>query len=112
MTMSCDIILQWGATPEQLAALGAALWRWGNRATGAGGIYQHLDNQPLADLIAGKLPASNPTPWRGDRRSVHFWLRGDASPDRAAIIDSLRREIPAEGVEDVVINGKSWNRME
>jgi transposase len=109
MSMNCDIILQWRATPEQLAALGAALWRWCTRAAGATGIYQHLDNQALADLIAGKLPETSQTPWRADRRGVHFWVQGEVSQNRQATIGSLRREIPAEGVEDIVVDGKSWN---
>jgi hypothetical protein len=112
MSMNCDIILRWSATPEQLTALGAALWRWCTRAAGATGIYQHLDNQALADLIAGKLPESSQTPWQTDRRGVHFWVQGEASRNRQATIGSLRREIPAEGVEDIVIAGKSWNLID
>jgi hypothetical protein len=38
MSMNCEIILQWSATPEQLTALGAALWRWCSRTTGNTGI--------------------------------------------------------------------------
>src|SRR5579871_5525159 len=98
MTMSCDIILRWGATPEQLTALGAALWRWCNGATGVRGIYQHLDNQPLADLIAGKLPASSQTSRRGDGRGVHFRFQDETSHDRQTTIVSLRRDFPAEGI--------------
>ena len=56
MSIHCDVILQWDASPQQLTAVGAALWRWCNRAPEASGIYQCLDNQILADLIAGKLP--------------------------------------------------------
>jgi len=103
MSVTCDVILKWGATPEQLAALGAALWRWCNRG-GDTRIYQHLDNQALADLIAGKLPASNPA----ERRGVHFGVRDEASHDRQATIARLRREIPAQGVEDIVVEGTSW----
>ena len=51
MSIKCDLILQWSATPEQLTALGAAMWRWCNRAAGNTGIYQYLDNQVLADLL-------------------------------------------------------------
>jgi hypothetical protein len=111
MSINCDIILHWSATPEQLTALGAALWRWCSRAAGAAGIYQHLDNQALADLIAGKLPASN----QGERRGIHYRVRDEASRDRRATIDGLRREIPAEGVkgvEDIVVAGKSWNLID
>ena len=112
MSMNCDIILQWSATPEQLTALGTALWRWCNRAAGNTDVYQYLDNQALADLIAGKLPASSQTPRRDDRRGVHFWFQAEAFQNRQATIGSLRREIPAEGVEDIAIDGKSWNLID
>ena len=46
------VILPWAATPEQLTAVGAALWRWCTRAAQDSGIYKFLDNQALADLIA------------------------------------------------------------
>jgi hypothetical protein len=98
--MSCrSAILQWSATPEELAAVGSALWRWCNRTAGAAGTYQYLDNQALADLIAGKLPDSRQPPWQADRRSVHFRVRDKTPLDRQATIDSLRREIPVKGVE-------------
>ncbi len=109
MSMNCDIILQWSATPEQLTALGAALWRWCNRTAGAAGIYQYLDNQALADLIAGKFPDSSQTAWRADQRGVLFSFQGAASHDRQATIRGLRQEISTKGVEDIVVDGKSWN---
>ena len=109
MSMNCNIILRWGATPEQLSALGAALWQWCNRTAEHTGIYQYLDNQALADLIGGKLPASSQTPWQTELRGVPFWVRDEASPDRRATIARLRREIPVHGVEDIVVDGKSWN---
>ncbi len=108
MSMNCEIILQWSATPEQLTALGAALWRWCKRAAGATGIFQQLDNQALADLIAGKLPDSSQTAWR-DPRGVHFRFQGERSHDRQATIRDLRKEILTKGVEDIVVDGKSWN---
>ena len=103
MPVNCDVILQWSATPEQLHALGAALWRWCNRAPGNTRIYQYLDNQALADLIAGKLPTSSP-----DGRTAHIRVRDESFPDRQATIDSLRQALPARGVEDIVIDGSSW----
>src|SRR5687767_6037861 len=109
MSINCDIILQWGATTEQLRALGAALWPWCNRRAQDTGTYQFLDNQALADLIAGRLPASSQPSRQAVQRGVHFWVRDEASHDRQATIDSLRREIPALGVEDVVVDGRSWN---
>ena len=109
MSINCDVILQWGTAPEQLRALGAALWRWCIRAAGDTGVYQYLDNQALADLIAGKFPASSgQAPRQPERRRAHFRVRDETSSDRQATIDSLRRKIPAQGVEDIVVDGKSW----
>jgi hypothetical protein len=112
MSIQCDVILQWTATPDQLTAVGAALWRWCIRAAGDTGIYQYLDNQALADLIAGKLPMSNQPPWSDDRRGVHFPVQDEISHDRQATIDSLRHSIPAKGVEDIVVDGTSWKRID
>jgi hypothetical protein len=108
MAINCDVIVQWRATPEQLRALGAALWRWGTRAAGDA-VYHYVNNQALADLIAGTLPASRQTPWQFDPRGVHFRVWDEASQDRQATLASLRREIPAQGVEDIVVDGTSWN---
>lgn len=105
MPSNCDIILQQSATPDQLAALGTALWRWCNRTGGDTGIYQYLDNQGLADMIAGKFPALS----QDDTGRSHFRARDRASLDRQTAIDKLRREIPSDGVEDVVVDGISWN---
>jgi hypothetical protein len=104
MSIKCDVIVQWNATPEQLSALGAALWRWCTRAPGQTGAYQRLDNQALADLIAGKLPTS-----RQAERGVHLYVRDEISQNRRATIDSLRREMPAVGLVDIMVDGASWN---
>ena len=112
MSIKCDVILQWSATPEQLTALGTALWGWCNRAAGKTGIYQYLDNQALADLIAGKLPIAGLTPGEGLGRGFHFRVRDETSHDRQPTIDSLRRDVPVNGVEDIVVAGKSWNLTE
>jgi hypothetical protein len=109
MPIYCHVIPQGGATPEQLTALGAALWRWCTRTAGAAGIYQYLDNQALADLIAGRLPPSGQPLRQDERRGAHFRVRDGAFRDRRAAIDSLRREVPAGGVEDIVVDGTSWN---
>jgi hypothetical protein len=101
MSVNCDVIVRWGATPEQLTALGAALWRWCIRAAGDTGIYRRLDNQALADLIAGKLPAAGGP----ERRGVLVSVRDHVSRDRQAAVDGLRRELPPGAVEDIVAAG-------
>ena len=103
MSIHCNVIVQPSATPEQLSAVGAALWRWYTRAE-ENSIYQYLDNQGLADLIAGKLPAS-----RQAESDLHFRIRDETSQDRRATIARLRRAMPANGVEDIVVDGTSWN---
>ncbi len=107
MAIQCDVILQWSATPEQLTAVGTALWRWCNRVAGDTGVGQYVDNQALADLIAGTLPVSGQTPGRAGN-GVHFRFRDEISPTRRAAIDSMVWEIPAQGIEDVLIDGISW----
>ena len=108
MPINCDIILQWNAKSGQLRALGAALWRWCRHAEGNTGVYQHLDNQGLADLLAGNFPAPSQTPRQTQRRGVHFGFRDETSQDRQATTDSLRRELPSDGVEDILVGGASW----
>jgi hypothetical protein len=112
MSINCDVILQGNATPAQLTGLGAALWRWCNDAAGDAGIYQYLDSQVLADLIAGKLPALSPAPRQAERGRVQFRVRDEPSHDRQATVRSLRRAIPTEGVEDILVDGQSWNRID
>jgi hypothetical protein len=107
MAINCDLIVQWNATPKELTTLGTALWRWCNHASGKTGIYQYIDNQPLADLIAGQFPRSSQARDQADPRGAHFGFRDQISHDRQTTIDSLRREIPAEVIEDVVVDGLS-----
>lgn len=107
MSIHCDLLLRWTTTPAQLTALGAALWRWHNRAAGAG-IYQCLDNQALADLIAGRFPAPGQTPRHADQ-GIHFRFQDVASQDRQATIESLRQDLPAGGIEDLVVDETSWH---
>ncbi len=111
MSLTCDVIIKWDATPEQLTALGNALWHWCNRTTETASPYQYLDNQALADLIAGKLPVSGQPPLYADRRGVHLRVRVEASQDRQESLDALRRELPVGGIEDVMVEGTIWNSV-
>jgi hypothetical protein len=112
MSINCDVILQWNATPEQLKSLGAALWSWCNRAAGNTGVYQYLDHQALADLIDGKHPISRQTQRQAERRGAHFTIWDEISHNRRATIESLQQEIPAKGLEDILVDGKSWNLID
>jgi hypothetical protein len=112
MSVNCEVILRWDGTPEQHRALGAALWGWCNRTAGAAGLYQYLDNQPLADLLAGRFPARGPMARGTDLPQVYFSVRGEPARDRGGILESLRRALPDEGIADVRADGMSWRREE
>lgn len=106
MPVTYDVFLRPDATPCQLKAVGAALWRWCIRTAGEDNIFRYLDNQALADLTAGR----HPTPIElGSRRGSHFSARDELSRDRQTAIVGLRREMPEEGVLDVLVDGSSWH---
>ena len=114
MSIDCDVILKNGATAEQLARLGSALWRWCGRTEEDTGIYPRLDNQVLADLIAGKQPAPGQMPPQSQQLSdgIHFRVQDTGSVNRQTTIERLRREIPAEGIQDILVHGASWRMDE
>ena len=112
MSISCEVILRWEATPAQCKALGAALWGWVNRAAGERSVYQHLDNQALADLLAGRQPVAVPAARDGGLPYVVFLVRGDADQEGADMRASLRRTLPTGGVADVRVGGVSWRLPE
>jgi hypothetical protein len=104
MSINCAISLRWDSTPAQQRALGAALWHWCNGASGNAGMYSYLDNQALADLLAGKLGT---TAWDAGLPRVQFSVPGDPARDGEATLDSLRRAMPGEGVAEVWVDGIS-----
>ena len=114
MSINCDVVVKERATAEQLTMLGSALWRWCGRAAGDTGIYPYLDNQVMADLIAGKQPMSGQTPRQSEDRAdgVRFSICDSGSHDRKGTIERLRWEIPTEGIEDIVVDGMSWKMFE
>jgi hypothetical protein len=112
MSINCEVILRWDATPEQQRALGRALWGWCHRAAGGAGTYQYLDNQGLADLLAGSPPAAGPWARDGGRPRVLFSVPGDPARDGEATLDSLRQAIPGEGTADVRVGGLSRRPVE
>jgi hypothetical protein len=107
MSINCAISLRWDSTSEQQRALGAALWRWCQRAAGSAGMYPYFDNQALADLLAGKLPALGTMTWDAGLPRVRFSVPGDPARDGEATLESLRRAMPGEGVAEVRVDGIS-----
>jgi hypothetical protein len=111
MSISCDIILTPTATPEELHAVGIALWHWCTHASEASGLYQFLDNQALADLIQGSLPLSSEPQLREDHRGIRFRIRDEASRDRLTTVNRLRRVLPTLGIADILVEGVSWQTV-
>jgi hypothetical protein len=105
VSVYCHVVLNPAATPAQLSAVGAALRGWCTGAAIGGGIYQYLDNQGLADLIAGRLPAADPDAEPAARWGVRFRVRDGAFPDVRAVIGSLRRALSTAGVGAVRADG-------
>jgi hypothetical protein len=108
VTIYCHVIVNPSATAGQLSAVGAALWEWCTDGAKHGTIYQYLDNQGLADLIAGRLPAADLAAQAGDGRGVRFGAPDGAFPDHRAAIDSLRRALAAAGVDEVRVDSTRW----
>jgi hypothetical protein len=110
MSIDCDVIVDRSATSAELTALGVALWRWCHLTTRRSPIYEHLGSQVLADLIAGRLPASGQTPEQAEQRAdgVHVRLCDEESHGRSAAIAGLLRELPAAGIVDIIVAGVSW----
>jgi hypothetical protein len=112
MALSCEVLMKKSATPEQLSALGAALWGWCNQGAGGSAVFQYVNNQVLADLMAGKFPVSNHWSREASPLSLRFNVRGNTSRDFRPTVNSLRRDLPVLAIEDIVIDGVSWNLVD
>src|SRR5579884_531915 len=112
MTINCEVFLRWDATAGEQRALGAALWGWCTSAAGEASIYPHLDNQGLADLLAGRLPAPGPLAPDGRLPYVQLAVPGDPARDQAAVLEGLRGALPKEGLAGIRVQGLSWRMPE
>jgi|SRR5208283_5217815 len=115
MPIHCEILPRPDASPEQLQALGQAIQRWYHQEVKDEGTTRRIDNQALEDLLAGQMPQpvsfealTASTEAQAKKHAVPIMVRGGPAYDRQAIIRSLRRAIPSELVEDVLVAGRSW----
>lgn len=99
-----EVILTHGATPEQLRAVGRALWK---RITLEGNPHFHqlLNNQQVADLLQGQFPGGSPRACHG----IHCQFSGRFKDVNLAI-QALRPLLALEGVLEIVIAGQSIPR--
>jgi hypothetical protein len=123
MPVVCELQPRQDATPEQLKMLGIALGGFARRELGKEGVLFSINLEELASLLSGEPP--NPLGLRVKQHNEGVsWeqIRQDLGPvasdrslrfsfkdePRAKIIESLRQAIPAELVEDILIDDVSW----
>jgi len=116
MSIRCIIFPRRDATPRQRRELGAALHRWYARESREHGIALYTNQQAINALLAGSWPPSESrkgkTTKSKRRPPVLLDVRDGKQYSRQATIESLRKDIPANLVEDVLIDGRSWGRAE
>jgi hypothetical protein len=91
----CVVLPRRGATAEQRRALSRALASWGEREAG---LLRFIDEAALRDLLRGE----------GDEQLLVFCVVRRGPDCRGRAIASLRAAVPADLVEDVLIDGRSW----
>jgi hypothetical protein len=93
----CEIRMRRSLSVAGRKQLASALLRW--RSQQPKGVVQYFDVKATNELLAGEFPPSG-------LLTFAIW---DSSFDREALIASLRKHLPAELVNDLVIGGVSWN---
>jgi hypothetical protein len=126
MPVVCEIRPRRDATPELFKQLGASLLEWIRRESGDEGILIGFDRALLDNLLSGEPPtplalqaASHHPDIPLDRirqdlgaltsdRSLRFTVKDSPDCPRNRVIESLRQVIPADLVEDILIDDVNW----
>jgi len=127
-----EIVPRPDATSDDLKVLGLALSDWSKVELRPGGLLRSIDNNVLTELLGGDDPAAvvfaviygeddgdcltilRRTPPHSDPADAARQLvvacsfRGSVYSRRRAV-ESLRDAVPAGLVEDVLIDGRSWD---
>ncbi|HKI30979.1 MAG TPA: hypothetical protein VKA46_03880 [Gemmataceae bacterium] len=127
-----EIVPRPDATSDDLKVLGLALSDWSKVELRPGGLLRSIDNIVLTELLGGDDPAAvvfaviygeddgdcltilRRTPPHSDPADAARQLvvacsfRGSVYSRRRAV-ESLRDAVPAGLVEDVLIDGRSWD---
>ncbi len=126
MPIQCELIPRHDATTDELKSLGTAMKEWASRELGNEGVLFSIDPADLSSLLCGEPP--NPlaldvakhhkdVPLERIRqdlgplasnRSLRFTVKDEPDCTRDKVIESLRQAIPAELVEDILIDDVSW----
>jgi hypothetical protein len=128
----CEVVPRRDATSDGLKLLGLALAHWSEGQLQPGGLLRSIDNIVLAELLGGDDPSdvvfavvygegddddgltivrrgtqhADPA-LAAQQLTVACTFRGPDF-DRRRAIASLRDAVPADLVEDIVIDGRSW----
>jgi hypothetical protein len=128
----CEVVPRRGATSDELKALGLALAVWSESELREGGLLRCIDNIVLAELLGGDDPSELVfAVLHGDTNDDTVTITRLTSPhsdpaaaaqqlivscsfrgpgySRSRAVESLRDAVPAALVEDVLIDGRSWN---
>jgi hypothetical protein len=123
----CRIVPRSTLSSADLQRLGQALDDWSLRELPEGGLLRSIDAIAVFDLIAGDLmqeallgivhggslvPDSPPTACseRPEELYVFCAFRGEEY-NRVRTVASLRSGIPADLVQDVLLDERSWDEM-
>jgi hypothetical protein len=113
MSIVCKILLRRDATPRELRELGDALHRWYARESREHGMALYTNGEDTEALRAGKLPVLLSSGGKARRRrTISLAVRAGKTYNRQATIESFRQDIRGELVADVLIDGKSWTRVD
>jgi hypothetical protein len=122
------------ATSDELKALGLALADWSEAELRPGGLLRSIDNIVLTELLGGDDPSevvfavlygpqddecftiTQRTPPHSDpaeaaRRLIVACVFRGSVYDRRRAVESLRDAVPAALVQDVLIDGRSWDLL-
>jgi hypothetical protein len=126
-----EIVPRREATSDDLKLLGLALATWSEEELRPGGVLRFIDNIVLTELIGGDDPSEvvfsifygetdeecltivRRTPPHADpaeaaRRLIVACSFHGSGYDRQRTVESLRGRLPANLIEDVLIEGRSW----
>jgi hypothetical protein len=129
----CEVVPRRDATSDDLKMLGLALADWSAAELRPGGLLRSIDNIVLAELLGGDDPSQivfavlrgeddadtvtilrrtppHMNPARAARELVVACAFCGPDYNRHRAVESLRDAVPAGLVEDVLIDGRSWDK--
>ncbi len=127
-----EVLPRQDATSDELKGLGLALADWSAKELRPGGLLRSIDNIVLTELLGGDDPSQvvfavvhaeddsdfvtilRRTPPHSDpaeaaRQLIIACAFRGAGYDRHRAVESLRDAVPAGLVDDVLIDGRSWD---